>query len=409
MVVLDRRSLVKGLILLPAVASLSGCPQPEPAPDIPVSSACPVIPPYMDFVNVIFHGTWIFLIYGDHIQALAPRIGGSGVPEHVSGIGGVKRIRKDVLKSGCYELTGFERNDDFFLPPDGSRSVVLDAKQAGVKIKTDSLYYSIRLPLPEAMTPAGHMRISRRAGTTGSCPNNPPFCSKNKYLYGVLNNAKQLFSSVQIFTYRPKVLGGKPLSLQIPDELTDNCYQSTCYHGTPAPEPAFEDPAFEPVVTPNCPTPGGRILLRDYDYAGPDGKKYVQYHVAYVVYRSQESGGHEDHAFTSMASTLGIDASSDFCHYNFAELPMSAPVGFSHGQLNLDAFPRESNGRLGRVPVGWYSDEYLRELLTADAQTARTQKLSPEARLVLDDVPVKPIGNCRSGNVVVLNPPSIPS
>jgi len=400
MVVLDRRSLVKGLVLLPAAASLGGCPQPEPAPDVPVSSACPVIPPQMDFVNIVFHGTWIFLVYGDHIQALAPRIEGSGIPEHVSGMGGVRRISKDVLKSGCYELTGFEKNDSFFLPPDGSRTVVLDAKQAGIKIKPDSLYYSIRLPLPEMMTPAGHMRISRRAGTK------PPFSSTNKYLSGVFNNSKQPFSAVQIFTYRPKVSEGKSISLAIPIELTGGCYQSGCYHGKPSAESVFEDP----VVTSNCPTPAGRILLKNYDYTGPDGKKYVQYHIAYVVYRSQESGTHEDHAFGCVASSLGIDVKSDFCNYDFAELPMSAPVGFSHGQLNLDAFPRESNGRLDKVPVGWYSDEYLKELLATDAQAARTQKLSPEARLVLaTDFSEKPIGNCRSGNVVVLNPPPMSS
>jgi hypothetical protein len=407
MVVLDRRSLVKGLALLPVAAGVACCDHPDPAPDVPVSSACPVIPPLMDFVNIVFHGTWIFLVYPDHIQALAPRIGGSGVPEHVSGMGGVKRIRKDALKSGCYKLTGFETNDKFFVPPDGSRTVVLDAKRTKIKIKPDSLYYSIHLPLPESMTPAGHMRISRKPGTKVSCPNNPPFCSSDKYLYGVFNNAKQLFSSVQIFTYRPTVSSGKPVSSRIQDDSTGGCYQNACYHGTPSPRPVFEDPAFEPDVTQNCPTPGSRILLNSCDYPGPDGKKYVQYHVAYVVYRSQESGAHEDHAFGCLASTLGIDVKSDFCNYNLDELPMSAPIGFSHGQLNLDAFPRESNGRLDRIPIGWYSDEYLRELLTADVEALRTKKLSPEARLVLaTDFSEKPIGNCRSGNVVVLMPPS---
>jgi hypothetical protein len=407
MVVLDRRSLVKALVLLPAAASIGCRPEPREAEErkIPVNRSCPVIPPQMNFVSVVFHGTWIFLVYSDHIQALAPRIGGSSnEPQHISGMGGKNVIVKDALKSGRYELTGFVHNN-LFVPPDDWGSVVIDAKQAKIRdiVHTPgNLYYSIKLPFPDAMTPAGHMRIRRVAGMGDA------FTTKNnKYLQQVFNRPQQLFSSVQIFTYRPKVSVGEAVSLEI-QRPAGKCYQDACYHGNPPVKPTFEQPGFDPVATANWPSPGGRVPFTRY--VEPDGKNYAQYHVAYVVHRSEESGTHEDHAFDQLTATLKIDVKSDFCNYQLDELPMSVPVGFSHKQVNLDAFPHESNGRLDKVPVGWYSDEALQELLDAEAETLKQQNLSKEARLVLPkDFSVKPIGNCRSGNVVVLNSPAMSS
>jgi len=225
MILLNRRRLLKGFAALPIARTLSAAsraiqtvtgdnPKCDPA-------KCAPIPLNMNYVNLIFHGTWIYVIYSDHIQALAPRIdkaSGSDY-DHIAGMGGKSVLKEDALPPGSYELYGFESNV-LFAPPDSWRSVVLDARKARIRKIDDTAtnrYYSIKLPFPDAMTSAGHMRLRSTKG------NGDPFQAKTTYLKSVFNRPGQLFPSVQIFTYRPSVKGG--ISLQPTTENRDQgCY-----------------------------------------------------------------------------------------------------------------------------------------------------------------------------------------
>jgi hypothetical protein len=403
MTLMNRRNLLKGFAAFPLLSTLktgSRIVQKETGDNPKCDPAkCAPIPLQMNYVNLIFHGTWIYLIYDDHIQALAPRIEASSGSDsgHVAGMGGKTVLKEDALPPGSYELYGFETNLHF-TPPDPWHSVVLDARKARIRKIDDTaanLYYSIKLPFPDAMTPAGHMRIRSVKG------NGDPFQAKNRYLTSVLNRPGQRFPSVQIFTYRPSVKGGVPLQPSTAGR-DEGCYEDACYHPptTLAPKPEFVEPAFNPVApTSGTGNKSNVPIPFSNSYEAPNGI-YAQYHLAYVVHRCNESGKHEDHSFDRLASTIGIDAHSDFCSYHFEELPMAIPLGLTPGQVNLDDFPYQIT-RGGKT--GWYSEQGALDLLNAVDTPKPLSKVESVSELAQYD---KPIGNCRSGHLMVINPPS---
>jgi len=78
---------------------------------------------------------------------------------------------------------------------------------------------------------------------------------------------------------------------------------------------------------------------------------------------------------------------------------MSVPLGLAPGQVNLDDFPYEitQDGQ-----TGWYSEEAALQLLGfAEPNAARSTRDSLSELVRYN----KPIGNCRSGHLVVINPP----
>jgi len=210
--------------------------------------------------------------------------------------------------------------------------------------------------------------------------------------------------SVQIFTYRPSPKN-KPVQSQ-PNDLDKGCYENACYNPPmiAPPKPDFLQPGFRPsgpspLQTGNAsssPVPFANT------YAAPAGDAYAQYHLAYVAHRCDESGQHENHSFSRLASTLGIDVRSSFCDYRFGELPMSMPIGLTHAQVNLDDFPFEINFQ---GMTGWYSESVALQVLDrAEANETRLASANVSQLLLKYS---KPIGNCRSGNLIVTNPPAL--
>jgi len=199
----------------------------------------------MNYVNLVLHGTWIYLIYQDHIQALAPKIESNSANPvaHVAGMGGSGGIQ-DVLPPGKYELSAVEAAPDLS-PPDSWQSVVLDSKEAGItKIDLTNLYYSIKLPFPEAMAPVGQTRIRLKKGT------GKLFRTTHHYLDKSFNRLGQRFPSVQVLTYR---LTPKNKATLVRDD--EGCYSNACYPSLIAPPlPESLVPVFRPTTTASAQT-----------------------------------------------------------------------------------------------------------------------------------------------------------
>jgi hypothetical protein len=404
MSVLNRRSVLKGIATIPVAAALRAATQVLPSSASASKNdakICAPRPLEMNYVNLVFHGTWIYLIYHDHIQALAPRIESSfsHPVSHVAGMGGSNGI-EDVLPPGAYGLNGVEAAPDL-PPPDSWQSIIVDADKAGIKkINTSltNLYYSVRLPFPETMTPVGQMALRLKTGT------GKLFQASDRYLDTMFNRPGQRFSSVQVLTYRltPKI---KPAQL---DDQDKGCYPDACYPSLavlPIPDSFLPDFRSSAKGTSQTSPLSPPIPFSSKTYVAPSADGYSQYHLAYVAHRRDESGQHEDHSFSRMMATLGIDVKSSFCDYHFGELPMSIPMGLTHHQVNLDDFPYEIEQNNVK---GWYSETEAQQLFTSMTSQLSTRDLMAKTTFsqFLKDRS-KPIGNCRSGNVVVTNPPEL--
>ena|ERR1700674_4520599 len=102
------------------------------------------------FLNVIFHGPFIFVFYPNRVEVL-----GADINEHLVGAG--TWTREIPCTPGTYHLTGVHGQQDEMPPVDANTHAIIDAGNGLLQVAQES-YYKFVLDKPSLMAALGLMR-----------------------------------------------------------------------------------------------------------------------------------------------------------------------------------------------------------------------------------------------------------
>src|SRR5579884_1410539 len=133
------------------------------------------------FLNVIFHGPFIFAMYSNRIEVLLPDI-----KEHIVGAGTFKSERPCL--PDIYSLIGIKTDQSAMVNLD-PKHFVLDANKTKFQIASESYYRFILQPLPYRIIPLGLLTLTSLLVLTGndarSITNPPVFGSAHSFTYKI--------------------------------------------------------------------------------------------------------------------------------------------------------------------------------------------------------------------------------
>jgi len=145
------------------------------------------------FLNVIFHGPFVFAIYSNRIEVLA-----ADIKEHIVGAGTFQSERP--CPPDVYSLIGVTPNPTPIAKIDPGLHLILDASKTKFQISPDS-YYRFILQAPFSMTPLGLLSPDQPlvflGRDEGSITNPPKFGSAHAFTYKIETDDQQQLENVQ--------------------------------------------------------------------------------------------------------------------------------------------------------------------------------------------------------------------
>jgi hypothetical protein len=135
------------------------------------------------YLNVIFHGRFIFVIYNNRIEALA-----ADVKEHVVGAGTF--LKERPCPPGIYSLSGVRSPQTPSMGAvDPKTHFILDANKTKFQISADSYYRFILPKIPSYITPLGLLTPDQKlvflGRDAGSITNPDKFGSAHAFIYKI--------------------------------------------------------------------------------------------------------------------------------------------------------------------------------------------------------------------------------